>query len=242
MASPWEVMRITATAQVMDGDVLREMPTRAVGLGSSKNIPMIIGTNLEEWKLFLFGDLGKGKLDRAQIIERLGRFIPPQHAAGVVEHYYKARSNRQADKGPIEILSAINTDVMFRMPALQLVEAQLQHNPNVYNYLFAWPSPIFGGALGACHALEMGFVFGTHDDNFCGSGADADQLSEGIQDAWASFARTGNPSCKSLGDWPAYGDLRSTMILDNQCRIEEAPYEEERLAWDKVGKLYNILL
>jgi para-nitrobenzyl esterase len=242
MASPWEIMRITATSPVMDGDVLSEMPTKAVALGSSKKIPMIIGTNLEEWKLFLFGDLGRGKLDRAQIIERLGHFIAPEHAAGVVERYYQARSRRQAKSSPLEILTAINTDVMFRMPALQLVEAQLQHNPNVYNYLFAWQSPVFGGALGACHALEMGFVFGTHDDKFCGSGADADRLSEIIQDAWTSFARTGNPSCKSLGDWPSYGDRRFTMILDNQCRIEEAPYEEERLAWDKVGTLYNILL
>lgn len=242
MASPWEVMRITVTSPVMDGDVLSEMPTKAVAFGSSKKIPMIIGTNLEEWKLFLFGDLGRGKLDRAKIIERLGRFIAPEHAPGVVERYYQARSNSQAKTSPLEILTAINTDVMFRIPALQLVEAQLQHNANVYNYLFAWKSPVFGGALGACHALEMGFVFGTHDDKFCGSGADADILSETIQDAWASFARTGDPSCEKMGDWPAYGDRRFTMILDNQCRIEEAPYEEERLAWDKVGTLYNILL
>ena len=32
----------------------------------------------------------------------------------------------------------------------------------IYNYLFTWPSPAAKGALGSCHALELGFVFGTN--------------------------------------------------------------------------------
>jgi para-nitrobenzyl esterase len=88
----------------------------------------------------------------------------------------------------------------------------------------------------------MAFVFGTHDDLFCGTGPEADRLSETMQDAWTSFARTGNPSCAALGDWPTYGDGRMTLILDTQCRLEPAPYEEERQAWDHVGDLSQILL
>jgi para-nitrobenzyl esterase len=242
LASPWEPMRITVTAPVLDGEIIPQTPTHAIAAGVAKGIPMIIGTNLEEWKLFVVGELHTEKLDRAQIVQRLSHFIPSQYAGEIVERYYRARARRGDDTSPLEILSAISTDLMFRMPALQMVEAQQKHNPDVFNYLFTYKSPVLGGVLGACHALEMGFVFATHDDQFCGTGPEADKLSETIQDAWTSFARTGNPSCAALGDWAVYGDGRTTMILDTQCRLEPAPYEEERQAWDVVGDLSDISL
>jgi para-nitrobenzyl esterase len=55
-----------------------------------------------------------------------------------------------------------------------------------------------------------------------------------MQDAWTSFARSGDPSCASLGKWPAYGKARNTMILGETCKVEKAPYEAERRAWDGV--------
>jgi para-nitrobenzyl esterase len=242
MASPWEPMRITVTEPVVDGEVLAQMPTYAIAEGVAKDIPMIIGTNLEEWKLFLIGEPHPEKIDRAQIVERVSHFIPSKYTDEIVERYHQARSQRGDDISPLEILSAVNTDLMFRIPALQMVEAQQKHNPAVFNYLFTYKSPVFGGVLGACHALEMGFVFGTHDDQFCGAGPEADKLSETLQDAWTSFARTGNPSCAALGDWAVYGDDRMTMILDTQCDLQSAPYEEERRAWDVVGSLSDITL
>ena len=242
LANPWEAARITATAPVVDGHVIPDVPTRLSGQGASKDIPMIIGTNLEEWKLFAMADPNKDSIDRAEIIRRLSVFVPADLAANVVERYYQARARRHEDTSAPEVSAAINTDVMFRMPALQLVEAQLRHNPQVYNYLFTYRSPVMGGIFGACHALEMGFVFGTHDDLFCGTGAAADRLSRCIQEAWTTFARTGRPAAESMGDWPAYGDKRWTMVIDTPCHLESAPYEDERRAWDEVGDLSNVLL
>jgi para-nitrobenzyl esterase len=123
---------------------------------------------------------------------------------------------------------------MFRMPSLELVEAQRDNKQLAYNYLFTWKSPVMGGVLGACHALEIGFVFGKYDDMFCGSGPDADKLAKCMQDAWLAFARTGDPSCECIGKWPVYGSKRLTMILDKHRHVEAAPYEEERKAWDNV--------
>jgi para-nitrobenzyl esterase len=128
MAKPWEPMRITVTGPVMDGEVMAQMPTRAIAGGAAEDIPMIIGSNLEEWKLFLMGEPHKEKIDRAQIVERLGHVIPPKYAAEIVARYYQARSRRGDDTSPLEIPSAVNTDVMFRIPALQMVEAQQKHN------------------------------------------------------------------------------------------------------------------
>ena len=59
---------------------------------------------------------------------------------------------------------------------------------------------MMGGMLGACHALELGFVFGTHGEpgmaDFSGSGPAADALSERMMDAWLAFAKSGDPSTR----------------------------------------------
>jgi len=51
-------------------------------------------------------------------------------------------------------------------------------------------------------------------------------------DAWTNFAKTGDPSSETLGSWPEYGENRETMMIGEQTHVREAPYEEERLAWD----------
>ena len=150
----------------------------------------------------------------------------------MVAEYTEARRARGESTNPAEILEAVQGDFMFRIPALNLVAAQQSNHQPVFNYLFNWKSPVLNGALGACHALEIGFVFGNYDNSFCGSGPDADALSRKIQDAWVAFARTGNPSCESLGKWEPYGENRTTMLLGRACRLENAPNERERRAWE----------
>ncbi len=114
---------------------------------------------------------------------------------------------------------------------------QRDNNQHAYNYIFDWVSPVMGGILGACHALEIGFVWGSYNDKFCGAGPEAERLSRCMQDTWAAFARTGDPTCESIGQWPVYGKNRMTMILGKNCHVEAAPYEDEHRAWDKVKRL-----
>jgi len=92
LASPWEPMRITATAPVVDGRVIPDVPSRLSAQGASKDIPMIIGTNLEEWKLFDLADPNKDKLDRAEVVRRLSEFVPADLATNVYERYAQARA------------------------------------------------------------------------------------------------------------------------------------------------------
>jgi len=98
--------------------------------------------------------------------------------------------------------------------------------------MLTWKSPIQGGMLGACHAIDLGFLWGSYQTEFFGPGPAADALSRNMQDAWLTFARTGDPSCQGLGKWPVYGDRRETMILGEKCGVREAPFEEERRIWD----------
>jgi para-nitrobenzyl esterase len=135
----------------------------------------------------------------------------------------------------------MESDRTMRHPAMKLAGLHAAHQPQTYAYLFTWPSPALGGMLGACHALDLPFVFGTLDHPlirpFAGRGPEARRLAEQIQDAWIAFARTGRPGHGGLDEWPAYDAAhRHTMILDRQCRVESAPREAERAFWDTLDE------
>jgi len=118
---------------------------------------------------------------------------------------------------------------------IRLLEAQSQFQPNTYNYMFTWPSTGLDGILGACHSLEIPFVFGTLNsptlEEFV-KGAPKD-LSEKMMDAWINFAKTGNPNHGNLPNWPTYDtETRETMIFGEECKVEKALFDRERAAWD----------
>jgi len=219
---------------VVDGKVLPLMPLDAVAGGSADGVPILVGSTLEEWKLLGMMDRGLAGLDEAGLLRRCKRLIPIDDVHSLVEAYRNARAKRGEPTTPSELFAAIQTDRVFRMPAIRLAETQHRHGQPVYNYLFTWRSPLFGGVLGACHALELGFLFGTYEEKFSGSGPAADALARNIQDAWLAFSHAGDPRCESLGTWPSYGNCRETMILGEECTVKEAPYDEERRAWDSV--------
>jgi para-nitrobenzyl esterase len=131
------------------------------------------------------------------------------------------------------------TDHSFFVPATRLLDAQSGHAP-VYGYRFDWPSPMMNGALGACHALELGFTFGTLRVKgaapFFGSGPDAEALSDAMMESWIAFAKSGNPSNDTSGAWMRYdGGKRATMIFgDGNPHMTSAPNETRRKAWDGV--------
>ena len=239
MAREEEQLRITVTVPIIDGKILPEIPIDAIKHGSADKIPVIVGTNLEEWKLLSMMDIGLPELDEVGLARRCEYYVPSENVPNLIEAYRNARTRRGAEASISEIYNAIQTDRMFRMPCIRLVEAKRHHNQSTYNYLFTWESPAMGGILGACHGLDIGFVFGTCDDNFHGSGPAADRLSRNMQDAWVAFARTGDPSCESMGNWLPYGERRVTMILGKDCHIEEAPCDEERRAWDAVPNVFT---
>jgi para-nitrobenzyl esterase len=92
------------------------------------------------------------------------------------------------------------------------------------------------GALGSCHALEIPFVFGTLGtpamDRFAGTGPDAQRLSDQMCDAWAAFARTGDPSHPGIPAWPTYDSgRRATMEFGPQTQLVDAPADAERRLW-----------
>jgi para-nitrobenzyl esterase len=193
-----------------------------------------VGTTLDEWKLFQLWDPGISTLSADELNSRLQKTMTDKHIKKLVDVYTKARVERGAPVTSSELFSAIQTDQGYRIPAIRLAESCQSRDRSIYVYLFTWVSPLLNGALGACHGIDQGFLFGTYDDRFSGEGPLAHLLSRRIQDAWLAFAATGNPSCENLGTWPLYDDQRYTMMLGRECFVQKVPYDEERQAWNSI--------
>jgi para-nitrobenzyl esterase len=225
--------RATPFQPVVDGSVLTEFPMISIKKGSSKNVPILAGNTLDELKAMNAMDPNLRNLDEAGLVGRLKTMLPAALVPGIIKAYREALPQRGSPVTPLEILGSINTDMMFRIPTIRLVEAQHNHGMQAYNYLFTYKSPAMGGTLGAMHGLDNPLLFGCLDADFTGNSPEVENLAIKIQDSCAAFARTGDPSCNSIGKWPVYGKNRMTMILDKNTRVESAPYEAERRAWDK---------
>lgn len=214
----------------IDGAILPHRPTDAIREGSAANVPLLTGTTLEEWKLFAAPNPALRFMTAKGFEERVTR-IAKDVAGDVLAAY--------TEGSPYERFNAMMTDKAFTVPAIRMLEAQGAHAP-VYGYRFDWRSKLLGGILGSCHALELGFVFGTYSDKlagaFFGTGPAADALSRAMMDAWVAFARTGNPATSATGAWPRYdGAMRKTMIFgDGPPHIVSAPNDARRAAWDHV--------
>lgn len=221
---------------VADGELIPVQPFAAIAEGSARGVPLIVGTNLEEMKLYRFLDASLDALDEAGLVARCSMIVADGQK--LAEAYRAARGARGDDASPAEIWLAISTDSFFRAPALKLAELHARHTPDVFVYQLTWKGTTPGKPQGAVHAIELPFVFGTLDSKLgaiAGRTAQAQALSERMQQAWVSFARTGRPRSAGLPDWPGYEPPRRlVMELGTEPRIVEAPQEKERAYWDGV--------
>jgi para-nitrobenzyl esterase len=220
-------------APVVDGEVLPEPPLAALARGAARDVELIIGTTADEMRLFALvpglGDIPDAVLP-ALVAARLPG--PPATAHARAEALLRLYPGSGADR-----FFALETDASLFTPSARLAEAQSRHQPRTFMYRFTWRSPLREGALGACHALDVPFALGTYGlpalRAFAGEGPGAERVAHAMMDAWAAFARSGDPSHPGIPAWPPYAPpRRATLELGASCRVVEAPDEARRRAWE----------
>ena len=138
----------------------------------------------------------------------------------------------QIEGAPDELYELVQSDWLFRMPSLQLAEAQAAAGGSAYVYELTWPAPGMGGVFGACHGLDVPLVFGNLNRGqpamLIGDAPSAEALAVSAQmlRAWASYAAQGDPG------WPAYDtDRRLVQCFDTESAVVVDPEERSRRIW-----------
>ncbi|NWH09445.1 MAG: carboxylesterase/lipase family protein [Alphaproteobacteria bacterium] len=214
----------------IEGVVLRDHPFATMQRGEGMEGPLLVGTTREEWRLFTAID-PRARLTFASGAERRIAAAMGAHA-DLVGAAYREGSG-------FERWNAFMTDRIFTVPALRLANAHGANGNPTYLYRFDWTSPLMGGVFGACHALELGFVWGTHAgrlaNKFFGDGPDAAALSAAMMDAWIAFARAGDPSVGEM-PWPPFAAGGRVMVFgrDAPQTQMQAPDAARLRAWSEV--------
>ncbi|MFE5795588.1 carboxylesterase/lipase family protein [Streptomyces sp. NPDC056503] len=215
---------------VVDGEVLPRDPAEALTAGraegpgvASGEVDLLLGTTSEEYRLWFVPSGLVERLSSPALRLALWKTRVPSRTARVY------RANRPLAR-PGEILGALATDKLLRVPLNGIADARLGSGAagRTFLYEFGWPSPVLG--LGACHALELGFVFDTLDipETRAMTGPDAPrELAAAMHAAWVAFATEGDPG------WRAWDAERPVMAFGpGRPALVMAPREDERRAWD----------
>lgn len=209
----------------VDGKILPQHPFDPTASAISANIPMLIGTCLNEFTNGI-NNPNVDALTEAELSERV-KAMYGDRSTNIIAAYRKANPKAK----PFDLFSVISSVSTRQNAVVQAERKAAQNAAPAYLYLFTWQTPVLDGRPKAFHCAELAFVFDNIDRcvNMTGGGADARTLAAKMSDAWIAFARTGNPNHKGLPKWSNFtADKGATMIFDNKCEVQNNPDGEPR--------------
>ncbi|HEY3443693.1 MAG TPA: carboxylesterase family protein [Paludibaculum sp.] len=197
---------IMGAGPVVDGRSLPHHPWDPQAPAMSAHVPMIIGNCKDESTLFALGNASLYQLDDAGLRAGLLKAGVPDTKADPLLALYRRDHPKES---PSDLYFRISTDRGARWNATRQAELQLaQGRANVFVYYFQWNTPLADGKLRAFHTADLPLTMRLVRY------LETEKLSELLSGAWASFARSSDPSQKTLA-WPAYTTAqRATMVFD----------------------------
>lgn len=191
----------------------------------SADIPMIVSTTLDEraYRETNFDQTWDGVLARLRAV--VGEDAPDVLAA------YRADDPAAT---PFLIQARFITDQTFRRNAILMAERKAAlGRGKVWSYLWAAPSPAYGGRYGAPHAVDVPATMHDVRMPLLGPTNNHRRLADELASAWVSLAATGDPNNRRTPDWPAYeAERRSTLVFGSPTRAEDDPRGRFRRMWD----------
>lgn len=207
--------KVRGGAPSVDGKYVTQSPFEPAPAEFSKNIPMLIGSNLNEF------NYNNRALITPKTMEEVKATLAERYGAENVDKYISLYKAAYPDETAPQRMLVFDTN--FRGGAInQATVKSNQAGAPVYTYLLTWQSPVNDGSLGGCHGMELPFMFNNIElaRTLTGCGKDAYVLEDKISSAWINFIKTGNPNGKNLPEWTPYTVRNgATMIFDNECKV-----------------------
>lgn len=209
----------------VDGSVLPSAPVTALAAGQGAGVPLLIGSNRDEARLFLVPAGVIGAISEPALAAAAGGYGLPASAVALYQ------ANRPGGS-PGDVLAALVTDWFFRIPATRVAEARDAGTARTWMYRFDRPDRQDNHGLGACHGAEIPFVF----DTAAGAGLApriGDKPSQAVADrvhrVWVDFITDGDPG------WSPYDTAtRTTALLTEKVTPVDDPAGDERALWDGI--------
>ncbi|WP_433800751.1 carboxylesterase/lipase family protein [Actinomycetospora sp. CA-084318] len=215
---------VLLTAPTVDGDLLPEAPLDVFAAGGAHPVPLIIGTNDTEGRLFELPGLRLDLLVSDERAEAVFAATQPELRDQVLAAYRGTPHRKD-----------LGGDYLFWYPSVQVMEGHSAAGNAVYAYRYDLaPRLLRLLGLRATHGSELYTVFGLASSRagrvltMLGGRRALRLVSRSVQRDWTTFARTGAPA----SHWPRYSaEDRLTRIIDAHDRIESDPRRGRRLAW-----------
>jgi para-nitrobenzyl esterase len=210
---------------VVDGNILPAQPFDPKASTLSAEVPMIIGTTLNEFITAL--NHPEYEAMTAADVELRVKGMFGESAQGIIEAFRR----RTPDAKPFDLWSRIAASPVRQSAIRQAAAKAALGAAPAYLYWFNWKTPILNGRPRAFHCAEIPFVFDNTDrcETMTGGGGEARALAAKISDAWIAFARSGNPNHSGIPHWPAFSVPRvPTMIFDSAISLVNDPDGDEQ--------------
>lgn len=206
------------TRPYFDGQVLPASLEEAYAR-PTPNVPLLIGSNLDEHRYFTVLRVPVLPLTRARLANTLMIRLGAQAADELLRLYPDDARG----------LTDLGSDLSFTMPGIHFSERHVRHAP-VWRYRLDYPSPLF--KLGAMHALDLFLLFpypALISRLLLGRATpELKALQQRFQQHWLHFVREGRPR----DDWPAYElEKRQTLLFNLSDQVVSDPHGERRRAW-----------
>ncbi len=228
----------TSWGPVADGVTLPTNPEAALEAGHFHKVPMIVGANRDEGRLFvaLQYNVNGTSLTDAQWATQVDAYFGDKVGAQVQKEYPLAD---YPDAGAA--LGQAVGDAVLACPAVVSAEILRKYVP-VYEYQYNYtPNPFIlptpGIVLGAFHSSELTYVFDGPTEssgNFTFTPSQQ-QLATTVSGAWARFAATGSPSGAGLS-WPRLDSATGNYLaINTPTSVASAMKHQQCGFWSKVG-------
>ena len=196
-------------------EVLPESLGTAFATGNFNRVPIINGTNHDEWRLFVaLSELAGSPVTAANYQSMISSTLGvPAAAAAVIAAKYPLT----AYPSPSVALGAVGTDAIFACPALTIDQSVSRYVPTfAYEFIDENAPELFlppvSFPYGAAHASEIQYLFSLPTAAFPKAlTAAQQQLSSTMQAYWTNFAKRGFPSSPGTPFWPLFGSLTQQM-------------------------------
>lgn len=198
---------------VPDGVNLLQQPFTPDFADISKDIPLLIGTTLNE--------LVKTAYDEKDLTLEQARERLSETYGDNTDTYLGLFEKAYPDYTPQDLLSI---DTLFRPNTIVTADARAEKtDAPVYSYLLTWKSTVEDNTKGSFHGLDIPLAFKNIElgKHWTGTSDEAKALAEKMSSAWLNFATTGNPNVEgSLPAWEPYSrENGETMIFDAQPKV-----------------------